>query len=121
MLPMLPYLEIAGLTAPRSADVSVRGGGGGGKPRSQGAVTRLAADVRQWFERRRTIAELSRLDDRLLADIGIERADIPEVVRSGRLPVRTGPDTEWPQPHQVVRRAGAAPATVNDNDERIAA
>ncbi len=117
MLPMLPYLEIVGLTAPRSADVSVRGGGQ--KPRIQGAVTRLVADVRQWFERRRTIAELSRLDDRLLADIGIVREDIPEAVRRGRLPVRPGPDIEWTQPRRVVRRVGAEPA--NDNDERIAA
>ena len=119
MLPMLPYLEIVGLTAPRSADISVRGGGR--NPRTRETFARLAGSVSQWFERRRTIAELSRLDDRLLADIGIVREDIPEAVRRGSLPARTGPDTEWSQPHQIVRRAGAAPATVNDNDERIAA
>ncbi len=119
MLPMLPYLEIAGLTAPRSANVSVHGGGR--NPRTRGTFTRLADAVSQWFERRSTIARLSRLDDRLLADIGIVREDIPEAVRRGSLPARTGPDTEWSQPHQIVRRAGAAPATVNDNDERIAA
>ena len=119
MLPMLPYLEIAGLTAPRSADVFVRGGGP--KSRTRGTVARLAGSVRQWFEERRTIARLSSLDDRLLADIGIVRADIPEAVRRGHLNVRPGPDIEWPQPCQVVRRAGRVPATVNDNHERIAA
>ena len=119
MLPMLPYLEIAGLTASRPADVFVRGGGR--KLRTRGTFTRLAGSVSQWLERRRTIAKLSNLDDRLLADIGIERADIPEAVRSGRRPVRAGSGIQWPQPRQVVRRVGTVPATVNDNDERIAA
>ena len=77
--------------------------------------------MKHWFEERRTIVRLSRLDDHLLADIGIEREDIAEAVRLGRLPMRPGPDIEWPQPRQVVRRAGTVPATVNDNDERIAA
>ena len=120
MLAMLPYLEIAGLTASRSADGSVRGGGGR-KPRTQGTFSRLSGHVRQWFEQRRTIAKLSSLDDRLLADIGLGRADIPEAVRRGRLPVRPGPDIEWTQPREVVRRVGTVPATANDNDERIAA
>lgn len=33
-----------------------------------------------WRERQRAIAELSSLDDRMLADIGLRRGDIPYVV-----------------------------------------
>lgn len=39
----------------------------------------IIALSRRW-ERRRAIAELGRLDDRLLADIGISRGQIPQVV-----------------------------------------
>ena len=49
-------------------------------------VTRTAADVRRRFTRalhkRRTITELSRLDDHLLADIGILRGQIPMIAES---------------------------------------
>jgi uncharacterized protein YjiS (DUF1127 family) len=36
----------------------------------------LAAAYRRWDERQQTIADLQRLDDRCLADIGIEREEI---------------------------------------------
>ena len=119
MLPMLPYLEIAGLTGSRSADVSHRRVAP--TPRTQGTLARLTSSVSQWLERRRTIVKLSRLDDRILADIGIERADIAEAVRSGRRSVQRRPDIAWTQPNRVGRRVGAAPARVNDNEERLAA
>lgn len=36
--------------------------------------------VLRWQQRRKAIQELSRLDDRMLRDIGVRRADIPFVV-----------------------------------------
>ena len=38
----------------------------------------------RWHRRRATILELSALDDRVLKDIGICRADIPEIARTLR-------------------------------------
>ena len=43
-------------------------------------VLSAACGVVRWQQHRRNIGELQRLDDRLLADIGISRADIPAVV-----------------------------------------
>ncbi len=49
-------------------------------------LMRLSAWLRQRREVRRSKAELSVLDDRLLADIGIERHEMGEVARLGHLP-----------------------------------
>jgi uncharacterized protein YjiS (DUF1127 family) len=43
------------------------------------AVAGLVARVRAWNERRATFAELDGLDDRILADIGLSRAEIDQV------------------------------------------
>jgi uncharacterized protein YjiS (DUF1127 family) len=40
----------------------------------------LLARLQAWQERRRAIRHLAQLDDRLLADIGLSRADIRPVV-----------------------------------------
>ena len=40
----------------------------------------IVKPVRRWHNRRKAIAELSRLDDRMLADIGIMRNEITQVV-----------------------------------------
>jgi len=45
------------------------------------------APVRRWYRRRRDLRLLRRLDDRTLADIGLERADL-EAVRLGRVQFR---------------------------------
>jgi len=44
-----------------------------------GAVAGLVARLRAWNERRMTFAELDALDDRILADIGLSRAEIDQV------------------------------------------
>jgi uncharacterized protein YjiS (DUF1127 family) len=40
----------------------------------------LSASVARWRQRQRALAELSALDDRSLADIGITRSEIPYVL-----------------------------------------
>ena len=47
-------------------------------------VSSAAWGVVRWHRHRRDIGELLRLDDRLLADIGLSRSEIEEGVRFGR-------------------------------------
>ncbi len=44
-------------------------------------VAELTQPVRTYLRHRRTMAELSRLDDRTLADIGLSRGDIPAIAQ----------------------------------------
>ncbi len=44
-------------------------------------VTELTQPARDYLRHRRTMAELSRLDDRTLADIGLSRGDIPAIAQ----------------------------------------
>ena len=46
-----------------------------------GLLARLQARVAYWLRYRATVSELSDLTDRQLADIGINRGNIPEVAR----------------------------------------
>ncbi len=52
------------------------------------AVAGAAATTMRWFAEQRRIkratAELSRLSDRMLKDIGVGRHDIPRLARNGR-------------------------------------
>jgi uncharacterized protein YjiS (DUF1127 family) len=54
-------------------------------------IGRYVASVSAERRIRRGIQELKTCDDRLLADMGVYRADIEHVARYGRLP-RRGPD-----------------------------
>lgn len=45
------------------------------------AMLNVLQSIRRWRRRNATIAQLYRLDDRLLADIGIVRSNIPEIAR----------------------------------------
>lgn len=84
------------------------------------AVAELVANtvdaVRRWRRRRAAIAELSRLDDRLLNDIGIDRNEIRAVV-NGMLSRPSAP-THPPAPalHVVSAADPARPAANNDNE-----
>ncbi|WP_439817583.1 DUF1127 domain-containing protein [Zavarzinia sp. CC-PAN008] len=62
-----------------------------------------------WFEKRRTFAELDALDDRMLADIGLVRSDIGDVVANRAEPVGA-----------VVIAASAFDAQANDADGVVA-
>ena len=49
--------------------------------RAGGLIARIADTVEDWNRRRATYRYLMALDDRMLNDIGIARADIPAVVK----------------------------------------
>jgi len=55
--------------------------------RTRGLLARLAGAVvarfNQWVERRTALEELSGMNDRELADIGLSRSDIPRVTEPG--------------------------------------
>ena len=83
----------------------------------------LLAPVVRWYRRRKFYQELMRLDDRTLADIGILRCDIPQVVRNSYAP-RTAP-AETPAAGATVHRLPAggksSPAQSDDTDRSLAA
>ena len=56
----------------------VGGSMGNAAGRRSGSVVRA---IKSWWNRQQAINELQLLDDRLLADIGIRRSEIPEVVK----------------------------------------
>ena len=64
------------------------------------------------YRRRKAVAELRSLSDRLLADIGISRSDIPSVVDDM---LRETPGTAKPL---TSVRLGAMPSGDNANDDR---
>ena len=53
------------------------------------AVRTLARRFVEWRERRETYSELMRLDDRMLADIGLNRGELRAVSEMGQTPSRT--------------------------------
>ncbi|HEX3499923.1 MAG TPA: DUF1127 domain-containing protein [Stellaceae bacterium] len=55
-----------------------------GQRRPHSLVMTLVVRVLRAFERRRALQELAALDDRMLSDIGVRRADIGLVVDSHR-------------------------------------
>ena len=79
----------------------------------------LVAPVVRWYRRRKFYQELMRLDDRTLADIGILRCDIPQVVRNSYAP-RTAP-AETPAAGTTVHRlpvGGISAAAQSDDTVR---
>jgi uncharacterized protein YjiS (DUF1127 family) len=52
------------------------------------AIRNLASSFSLWRQRRSTYAELMRLDDRMLADIGLHRGEVRAVAEMGELPSR---------------------------------
>jgi uncharacterized protein YjiS (DUF1127 family) len=73
-------------------------------------VAVLGGTLAAWSERRAALRELSALDDRMLRDIGITRADIPAVV-AGMTAVR---HVEGADPLEAVRRWARSRAAAQD-------
>jgi uncharacterized protein YjiS (DUF1127 family) len=126
----LPYLEIAGLTAPRVNDrvprrhhhipadrvpVAPR------FARLGAGLAGLVGRIASWQQSRHLVRRLSSLDDRLLADIGIERADIPDVARGAFIREVAAPFVAWPQPRQVLRASKGRRPAANDSTTEAAA
>ena len=84
-------------------------------------VSRSVAAIREYFERRKLIQELSARDDRLLADIGITREQIQEVAKASftRGPVHASELAS--SPARVQSDAVAVDQVANDNTRKIAA
>ena len=93
------------------------------RPRRRNAkiFSRAVASVKAYAERQRQARELHARDDRLLADIGITRADIPAVLQG--TPVRQ-PESA-PIEHTSVRTMRVTDVTAgivaNDYEAQIAA
>ena len=84
-------------------------------------AARLAGPFTRWQKRRRAVAELSRLSDHMLRDIGIERGEIRDVVDGLLNAPKVRPAG---RPHLVAANASAQPvltAAANDNVTGIAA
>ena len=62
-----------------------------------------------WFQRNRSIRELSSLSDRELADIGVVRGDIEAIVRG--LPMRGDEVASVVAPRQTLSRLGGEQTT----------
>jgi uncharacterized protein YjiS (DUF1127 family) len=73
----------------------------------------IADRYRNWRERERAYAELSALDDRTLADIGIRRSEIEYVIASAH-------PGEEPFTPAAVADALPAPANANGRSRRAA-
>ena len=77
-------------------------------------VKALGARLKAWNDRRRTQTELAQLDDRILADIGVNRAEIGQIaaghyVRDGGFFI-PAPTATTVNPANAVERGLHAPA-----------
>ncbi len=89
--------------------------------RQASVFSRLIASAKAHAQRRRLANDLYDLGDRLLADIGITREDIPAVVYGTHVRQPESAPIEYPAARQVSAHAGAAKAVANDNEAQIAA
>lgn len=58
---------------------------------AQGPIHRILHAVLAWYKRRQVTAELMALDEHMLADIGVTRADIPSIANETYLPQNWSP------------------------------
>ncbi len=124
---MLAYLEVAGLTPMDHRYRQVSGPhlfAASNRPpqRRQASVfSRAIAAVKAYAERRRLARELYALNDRLLADAGLTREDIPAVVNGTFVRQPGSAPIEHPSVRTVRVTGGTVGSVANDNEAQIAA
>ena len=125
---MLVYLEAAGLTLNDQRYGQVSGShtfAASNRPprRRQASVfSRAIAAVKAYAERQRLARELYARNDRLLADAGLTREDIPAVVNGTYVRQHESAPIERPLGLRTARVTGATAGSVaNDNKIRVAA
>ena len=102
-----PYLFAASNRPPQRRQASV--------------FSRAIAAVKAYAERRRLANELHRLNDRLLADAGFTREDIPAVVNGTFVRQPGSAPIEHPSVRTVRVTGGTVGSVANDNEAQIAA
>ncbi len=120
---MLTYLEIAGLTPSRVVDQYRldRYRAPSDLPSFAALFSSATAALRAYAERRRTARDLHALNDRLLADVGFTREDIPAVLQGTHVRQPESAPTEHPSVRTVRVTDATAGSVANDNEARIAA
>ncbi len=68
-------------------------------------VSDLIAAARAWIERRRLASDLYALDDRLLADAGLTRWDIPALLKGTYERQPESAPVQWPRARKTRRHA----------------
>lgn len=89
--------------------------------RQASIFSRAISAVKAYAERRRGARELYALNDRLLADAGFTREDIPAVVNGTYVRQPESASIEDPSAHQVHVTGGTAGTAADDNKAQIAA
>ena len=89
--------------------------------RQASVFSRAIAAVKAYAERRRLANELHRLNDRLLADAGFTREDIPAVVNGTFVRQPGSAPIEHPSVRTVRVTGGTVGSVANDNEAQIAA
>ena len=121
------YLKAAGLTLNDHRYRQVSGShtfAASNRPprrRQASVVSRAIAAVKAYAERRRLANELHRLNDRLLADAGFTREDIPAVVNGTFVRQPGSAPIEHPSVRTVRVTGGTVGSVANDNEAQIAA
>ncbi len=89
--------------------------------RSAPIFSRAVAAVKAWAERRQLANDLYARDDRLLADIGLTREDIPAVLQGTHVRQPESAPIEHPSVRTVRVTDATAGSVANDNEAQIAA
>ncbi len=121
------YLEVAGLSPMDHRYRQVSGShtfAASNHPhrrRQPSVVSRAIAAVKAYAERQRLARELHVLDDRLLADAGITREDIPAVVNGTYVRQPESAAIEHPSVRTVRVTDATVESVANDNKIQVAA
>lgn len=83
-------------------------------------VSSLFVAVKAWIDRQRLASDLYALDDRLLADVGLTRWDIPALLKGTYARQPESAPVQWPRARKT-RRDVTADSVVDRKEASIAA